>query len=61
MFPAGSKILHKSGKSGTSKLSKILKWHRWANYQVLHEYRLLHMLYLMGCVAMGFLSRHMKI
>lgn len=45
MFPAGQKILCKSGTSGTSKISKMQKWHRWATYKVLHEYGLLHIIF----------------
>lgn len=61
-FPAGSKILHKSGKSGTSKISKMLsgigglitRFYMSMVYSTCY-------IWWVGCVPLGFLSRHNKI
>lgn len=58
-FPTGSKILRKSDKSGTSKISKMLSviGGLITRFYVSMVYSTL---YLMGCVPLGFLSRHIK-
>lgn len=51
IFLAESEILHKPGKSGTAEM---LKGHRWASNKVLRDCCLLHILYLIWCVAPDF-------